>query len=102
MQGDEIGRFENFLDRVGLLHLRRQTPGGIDRDVRVKTHDVHTELDRRVRNEAADLAQTDNTQGVLGQFEAGEMLFAVLNLLMQRLVIAGDAVNETDRRHDVA
>ena len=70
-------------DAAGLLHLRRQAPGGVDGDVRVVAEHVHAELDRGVGHQAADLAEADDAERLAGQLEAGEGLLAVLDRLVE-------------------
>ena len=102
MQGDEIRRLEHLVDAGRASDLRRQAPGGVDRDLGVVAEHVHAELDRRVGDQATDLAQADHAQRAAGQLVAGEALLAVLDRLVHvgnSRVKAGD---KAQRRCDVA
>src|SRR6185503_16143574 len=87
--------------RVGALDLRRQAPRRFHSDVRVVAEDVHAEPDRRVRDEAADLAEANYAERVTGQLEAGELLLAALDRLVE-VAVAVEAFYEFERRAEVA
>jgi hypothetical protein len=86
---------------MGLAHLGRQAPSCVYRDVRIVPEHVHPELDRRVGHEASHLAQPDHTQRVARQLEAGELLLAVLDQLVQRLVVALQPRGKAQRRYQI-
>ena len=79
VQRDEVRVLQHLATLPALLHLRRQAPGGVDGDLGVVAEHVHAELDRRVGDQAADLAEADDAQRVPGQLEAGEGLLAFLD-----------------------
>ena len=83
VQGDEIGLRGHFVDAQHLLDLRGELPGVADGDVRVVTDYPHPQRAGGVGDPDADGAQTDHTQGAVGQFGADELLLAGFDLLGQ-------------------
>ena len=102
VQRHEMGGLEHLGHAAGLAHLRRQAPGGLDRDVRVVAQHVHAELDGGVGDQAADLAEADHAERVTCQLDAGVALLAGLDLPVhvgRRRVERG---HEAQRGHQVA
>ena len=102
MQRHEMAVLEHFLDAVRLFHLRWQAPRRVDGDVGIVAQHVHPEPDRRVGDQAADLAQPYDAQRMVRQFAARELLLALLDLLMQPAVVARQTFDELQRRHQIA
>src|SRR5207302_4996712 len=69
VQRDEMALLEHFVAAGGLAHLRRQAPRRIDGDVRVVAEHVHAQADRRIGDQAADLAQADDPSVCPGSSE---------------------------------
>ena len=102
VQRDEVAGAQDLVDRMGLAHLGGQAPRGVDRDLRVVPEYVHAKTDRRIGDEAADLAQADDAEGVPRELDAGEVLLLVLDPLRQRSVVAAQGGHELHRRNEVA
>src|SRR5260221_10615906 len=102
MQRDKLAAFQDLLDRMRLLHLRGQAPRGVDRDLGVVAEHIHPELDRRVGDQAPDLAETDDAESLLRQLDPRELLLLRLDALGESLVVAVERVYEPDRRNQIA
>lgn len=79
VQRHELRAAQHLVDADRALGLRRQAPRCIDRDVGVVTEHVHAQLDRRVGDQTADLAEAGNAQRLALQFVAGKGLLAVFD-----------------------
>ena len=101
MHRNEVGVLQHFTHAVGLLHLRRQAPGCINGDLGIVAKYVHSQLDRHVSDQAADLAEADHAQRMAGQFEARKVFLAVLDLLLHRRICWIEGGNEAHRAADV-
>ena len=64
VQREEVAVLENLAQAVRLLDRRRQAPRRIHGDVRVVPDHMHAELDRRIGNQATDLAEAHNPERV--------------------------------------
>ncbi len=63
---------------------------------------VHAQLDRGIRNQAADSAQTDDAEHVVRQLDTGEMLLAFLDRLVDLLIGTGKRIDEANRGNEIA
>ena len=102
MQTDKIGALDEIVNAGRPAHLRGQSPGRFDGNVRVVADDIHAELDSRFGQFGADGAQADNAQRAAPQFVADEALFARLDLLLQRFIIADQPADEAQCRKEIA
>ncbi len=102
VQADEVAALDEIVDADGFLDLRRQAPGGVDGDFRVEADDVHAELNGRLGEHRADGAEADDAERAAAQLMADVVLLAGFDLLVQRFVVAEEAVDEGQRRRDVA
>ena len=82
----EVGRTEQLVERPRFLHRRRELPRALDRQAGIEPHDVHAKSHAGVRHQAADRAQPDHAERAPGELEAGELLLAGLDGLVDRLV----------------
>src|SRR5258706_16031198 len=98
VQGDELAACQDLLDRMRLLRLRGQAPRGVGGDLGVVAEYVHPELDRRVGDQAPDLAEADDAERLLGQLDPGELLLLRLDALGESVVVTVQRVYEPDRR----
>src|SRR5207247_7761518 len=93
---------QQLLDAVSAPHARRQPPRGVDRDFRIEARYLHSELDRRIGNEAADRSQSDDAQGLAGQFDASEALLPFLDAPLEICHTAVETRHITESRNPVA
>ena len=76
-----------------------EAPGSLDGNLRIVTHHVHAELDRRVGDQTADLAETDDAERLARQFDAGELFLAIFDDFVEIGGIGAQRLDETHRRH---
>ncbi len=102
VHGDHIGAGEEILERQRLLDARGELPGALHGDLRVVAEDAHAERRRGVGHLDADRAETDDPQRAAGKLEADERLLALLDRLVDRLVVAAQRAGERPGLADVA
>src|SRR5258708_7476609 len=98
----KLTAFRDLPERMRLLPLRGQAPRGVDRDLGVVAEHVHPELDRRVGDQAPDLAEADDAERLLRQLDARELLLLRLYALGKSLVVAVERAHQPDRRNQIA
>ncbi len=94
MHGDHVRAHEQVVERQRLLHARRELPGALHGDLRVVAEHLHAEAQRRIRDFDADRAETDDAERAAGQFEADEVLLALLDRDVDGVVITGLRLGE--------
>ncbi len=102
MDGYEVAVTHHFFDAVRLPDLGRQAPRRVDSDFRIIAVHIHAQLDRRVRDQAADLAQSDDAEHMLRQLDSGEVLLAVLDRLTDLLVRTRKPIDEAYGGNQIA
>ena len=79
VQAHELRTAQHLVDAGGAPHLRRQAPGGVDRDLGVEAQHVHAQRNGGFGHQAADLAQAHDAQRLAGQLVAGKLLLALFH-----------------------
>ena len=75
VQGYIVTAGEQGRQGIGFAHLARQAPGGLYRQGRIVTDDLHTHGKRHLGDHRADRAKADDTQRLADEFIALELLF---------------------------
>ncbi|GAA3130434.1 hypothetical protein GCM10017687_52300 [Streptomyces echinatus] len=95
MDGDEVGDLQQLVQRQHLdAHLRG--PRGLH--VGVVGHDLHAEGGHALRDQGADAAEAHDTEGLLGQLDAGVLAALPLGVLQRGVGlrdVAGGGEQET-------
>ena len=100
MNRDIIAVLINIFYIHGMDDAAIQAPSRFNRDIRVVTHNVHTQMHGGIGYHSADGAQTDDAQGLARQLRAGKSALALFDQLGNaRLAIQG--LGPLDTAHHV-
>ena len=100
VQGDEVALCEEFGDVGDVLDVLVEEQCAVHAEVGVIAEDVHAQLDRRVGDESADRAKSDDAQRLAGDLAADERLLALFDLLVD--VVAFERLHPIDALDDLA
>ena len=89
MQRDVVGTREQARQVVHALHFARETPGGVDGERGVITHDTHAQIQAGTRDARADRSETDDAERPSEELAALEALLFAFHELVE-LVLVGD------------
>ena len=101
MDGNEITHGIDVLDPDHVGDLAAQMPGGIDGNIGVIAVDIHAQVDGRVGDADTDGAQTDDTDLLALQLDAGK-LFLFLFRCLGDIGIVPVGTDPVDALDDVA
>ena len=88
MERDHIRLGDQIVDADGALGHRRELPGAFHGQFRIVAYDLHAQIHGGIGHLDADRPQAQHRQFLAGQFEAGKLLLAFLDLGMHGLVVA--------------
>ena len=81
VQGHIVGNREDVVKRRRALHAMVQVPCARDRKERIAPDNFHAKVDRNVRDQTADGAQTDDAERLARELGARELRLALFHLL---------------------
>ncbi len=102
VHGDHVAAREQVVEAQRLLDARRQLPGALHRDLRIVAEHLHAQAERRVGHLDADRAEADDAERAARQLVADELLLALLDRLLDGVVVALESAHVAPRLADVA
>ena len=102
VHGDHVGARKQIVERQRLLDPGRQLPRALHGDLRIEAEHAHAEQVRCIRDLDADRAEPDHAERAARQLVADELLLALLDRLVQLLVVALEPTHVLPRLADVA
>ncbi len=102
MHGDHVGTREQVVERQRLLDAGGQLPRALHGDLRIEAEHAHAEQVRCIGDFDADRAEADDAERAARQLVADELLLALLDRLVELLVVALEPAHVLPRLADVA